>query len=696
MSFILFIITPFLSMAQTSPPVGTPFFKVSATPGTNIQFFLKGALASTPIWVETTDNTFQSVTINNSMNYYAYSSSDADLTIHGDIVRLSLTGNPAITGLEFSNTHNIDSIACNSSSIEDIDIKGCTSLRYLYATGNNISNIDLSTSSNLEVLYLTDNNLSSINLSPCTNLITVELSTNHLSQLNFSDNHALVNGVANSNQLISVNYANGNNDNLNNVQFLFNPDLECIQVDNPSTTTLGFMHFFPANPVLSSIPCYPADNYYYVVLHSNYMDNSGSWVDYATEIIPVSVQEVFNKEHLLPLTDNTRIPDFSTVLDVNAIYYPTTPSVNKANAEIVGWSKSNNDYDVVTSQVQKTSVDFLNNDTISYLSMVKGDTVHLYAQWGMEISSDDVCKVPERFYQFTINDTSTVCPQIEMNTNFSVYGPIVYNRIFEIGQWEDMVLPFAVNKIEAADDVNGKDVINYVTTTSAGYFYMKKFSSDYTHNDFREQWVFEDDHPLGDGLTKNRPYIIQFSDWASSYFENRVISFTGYTDTFNPYSTFSQEGSEGDRVIGDDYQYDYFGNKSLHNMSVEKCHVVHADGIIRYLDDEVRTLKPFRCYWDATDVDLIFTFSSVPTVEIPTDPTITDEIIRDDLSLYSTNNMLHIESFEEQTIRVFNLQGIQLFVVKLKSSEKQSFSLPQGCYIVTSNLNNKSIKISIL
>lgn len=696
MSFILSMITPLVLMAQITPPDGTPYLKVSATSGSSFQFFLKGALASTPIWVETTDGTFQSVTINNSMNYYVYSSPDTDLTIHGDIVRMSLQGNPAITGLEFSDAHNIDSIACNSSSIVDIDITGCTSLRYLYATGNNISNIDLSGSSNLEVLYLTNNNLSSINLSPCTNLLTAELSSNHLSQLNFSDNHALVNGVANSNQLISVNFANGNNDNLNNVQFIFNPDLKCIQVDNPSTSILGFGHYFPANPILSSIPCYPADNYYYVVLHSNYMDHSGTWVDYATDIIPVSVQEVFNNEHLLPLTDNVRIPDFSSVFDVNSIYYPITPSVSKANAEVVGWSKSNNDFDAVGTQVQKVAVDYIKNDTISYLSVVKGDTVHLYAQWGMEISSNDICKVPERFYQFTINDTSSICPQIEMNTNFSVYGPMVYNRIFEIGKWEDMVLPFNVSKIEAADDSSGKDVINYVTTSSAGYFYLKKFSSDYTHSDFREQWVFEDDHPLGNGLTKNRPYIIQFSDWASSYFENRVISFTGYSDSFNPYSTFSQEGSEGDRVIGDAYQYDYFGNKSLHNMSVEKCHVVHSDGIIRYLDSEVRNLKPFRCYWDATDVDLIFTFSSVPTVEIPTDPTNIDKIIKGDFSLYSIDNILHIESFEEQTIRVFNLQGIVVYTVELGSNEQQSFSLPQGCYIVTSNLNNKSIKISIL
>lgn len=87
---------------------------------------------------------------------------------------------------------SLDYLDCNNNQIQSLDLSLNPKLRYLYCHQNQIQSLDLST--NYELIFL----------------------------------------YANDNQLTNLNLQNGNNSKMN-VNVLNNPDLTCIQVDEPET-----------------------------------------------------------------------------------------------------------------------------------------------------------------------------------------------------------------------------------------------------------------------------------------------------------------------------------------------------------------------------------------------------------------------------------------------------------------------------
>ena len=138
-----------------------------------------------------------------------------------------------------------DTIDCDNKNISDLTgIESFTLLNALSCNNNNLTNLDLSNNIELILLYCAYNQISSINVSNNEDLIMLGAENNLLSSIDVSNNTNLVNLICYSNQLLSADVRNGNNQNAQWYMFSDNPNLECINVDNPTYSTNNWLVAF--------------------------------------------------------------------------------------------------------------------------------------------------------------------------------------------------------------------------------------------------------------------------------------------------------------------------------------------------------------------------------------------------------------------------------------------------------------------
>jgi hypothetical protein len=107
---------------------------------------------------------------------------------------------------------------------------------------NNLSSINLTANTALATLILELNQIASIDLSQNTNLLQVRVNDNLLTTLSIAQSPQLTQINCANNLLTSLDLRNGNNVNfiLLDNGALNNPDLDCINVDNPIFSTANW------------------------------------------------------------------------------------------------------------------------------------------------------------------------------------------------------------------------------------------------------------------------------------------------------------------------------------------------------------------------------------------------------------------------------------------------------------------------
>jgi len=157
----------------------------------------------------------------------------SDLTGIEDFTSLEVLrfGNNLVSSIDLSNNLNLRVLNCKLNNLTQLDLTNNVLLENLDATNcfegtcdqeNTILNLDLSNNILLKTIFL--NNY------------------NKLSELDLSNNPDLISvGVSRNTILNSLNLKNGNNVNLDIVQILDNPLLECITVDDPVAATEGVL-----------------------------------------------------------------------------------------------------------------------------------------------------------------------------------------------------------------------------------------------------------------------------------------------------------------------------------------------------------------------------------------------------------------------------------------------------------------------
>ncbi len=122
------------------------------------------------------------------------------------------------------------------NNIEDLTgIEDFAALEQLDCYNNQIITLDLSSNVNLKVLRCYSNKITSLNLTSNPLLTELNCNNNSLSELDISSNPLITKLDARNNQLSGVNLRNGNNSNMS-CDLRYNPDLLCIEVDDPETS----------------------------------------------------------------------------------------------------------------------------------------------------------------------------------------------------------------------------------------------------------------------------------------------------------------------------------------------------------------------------------------------------------------------------------------------------------------------------
>ncbi|MDH7447527.1 hypothetical protein [Aquimarina sp. 2201CG14-23] len=186
--------------------------------------------------------------------------SNIDLSANAALIDFRIREN-TISTLDLSSNINLKSLYVDDNSLSTLDVSNNTLIETLRCGGNQFTTIDIGLLTNLDsfsiedtptltVLDITNNtNLEDIDVSnttlsvlDITNQISlVELYTNNttITDLDFSNSPDIEYVECQNGQLISLNFKNGANNSGMEVYATGNPNLVCIQVDDPTASYLS-------------------------------------------------------------------------------------------------------------------------------------------------------------------------------------------------------------------------------------------------------------------------------------------------------------------------------------------------------------------------------------------------------------------------------------------------------------------------
>lgn len=142
-----------------------------------------------------------------------------------------------LTNIDVSQNPKLRELICYTNGISALDVSQNPDLTVLACYLNGISSLDVSQNPALITLSVIRNQLTSLDVSQNPNLVNLYCDENQLTTLDLSQNPNLFNFQCKLNHLTSLNVKNGNNTNIINFQATGNPNLTCIEVDDPIFST---------------------------------------------------------------------------------------------------------------------------------------------------------------------------------------------------------------------------------------------------------------------------------------------------------------------------------------------------------------------------------------------------------------------------------------------------------------------------
>lgn len=155
-----------------------------------------------------------------------------DVSQNLQLKRLELDFNH-IENLDVSNNLMLEKLWLTFNEVTQLDVSANVNLINLNADSNNLSSLDVSANTALEYLAVDNNELTEIDLSANPNLTFVDVYGNQLTELDLSAQTQLTLLTCLNNDLEVLNIQNGNNDQITFLNAENNPNLLCIQVDDP-------------------------------------------------------------------------------------------------------------------------------------------------------------------------------------------------------------------------------------------------------------------------------------------------------------------------------------------------------------------------------------------------------------------------------------------------------------------------------
>ena len=162
--------------------------------------------------------------------------SSINVTANTLLTRLDFTNNNLST-IDLSANQLIKKINCQSNLLQSIDLTTNVDLEQLDIRNNPITTLAIDNNTALADLNCRSTSISVLNTASNINLAYLVCDQNSINSLDFSTNVNLLEVFCNDNELTSLNLANGNNTSINFVNFINNPNLTCIQVDDVTYST---------------------------------------------------------------------------------------------------------------------------------------------------------------------------------------------------------------------------------------------------------------------------------------------------------------------------------------------------------------------------------------------------------------------------------------------------------------------------
>ena len=247
----------------------------------------------------------------------------ADLTGIEDFEALKILrcGLSNLSSINISKNTQLEEINLSFNKINDINLNGLHNLTDLYLRGNNLESLNLESQISLKILQVDNNFITDIDLSKNTLLEYLVIDNNLLNTLDLSKNTMLNYLSCKSNKLQSLNIQNGNNSPYTGLIAIDNPNLYCIQVDDPIAAKsyqgwnkeIYATYSLDCNNYVPLFTYVPDDNFEQALIDLGY--DSGSLDDsvLTANISSITTLNVSRKN----ISDLTGIEAFSALTNLN-------------------------------------------------------------------------------------------------------------------------------------------------------------------------------------------------------------------------------------------------------------------------------------------------------------------------------------------------------------------------------------------
>ena len=146
--------------------------------------------------------------------------------------------NTNLSAVDLTSNKKLTDIFLEDNKLTSLDVSNNTELERLVIDNNNVGSIDISNLSKLRIFYASNTGLSDVNITNNLALTNIRLGDNELTNLDLSSLPNLIHVYVPNNKLTSFNIANGENFFITVFDATGNPDLTCIQVDDPLSSDI--------------------------------------------------------------------------------------------------------------------------------------------------------------------------------------------------------------------------------------------------------------------------------------------------------------------------------------------------------------------------------------------------------------------------------------------------------------------------
>lgn len=149
----------------------------------------------------------------NLSKLYCYNNPIADIDIRDCTAIDTLVFTPfpsntnsstSLNSINMSGCTSLKYFWCSESDLTTLNASGCTALKTLHCHHNKISNLDVTGCTSLETINCNNNALTSLDVSNCHSLSTLNCSANQITSLDISENTSLLNLDCSNNQLVTL------------------------------------------------------------------------------------------------------------------------------------------------------------------------------------------------------------------------------------------------------------------------------------------------------------------------------------------------------------------------------------------------------------------------------------------------------------------------------------------------------------